>query len=128
MRMWEIKNQAILSGKGTMLFWGVIEYGNSWVPILSTALTQVHSTAIKDDCAFNLLKKSTSSNKTYYTGTLGVSTGTLKVTTASAELVTASFGDATAICPFCLSTQRISNLFIDDLEQIHDDDLEEDGI
>ncbi|GJV49291.1 hypothetical protein Tco_1439503 [Tanacetum coccineum] len=54
----------------------------------------------------------------------GVSTGTIKVNTAGTETSTASFSDATVYA--FLSTQpQGSQLVHEDLEQIHDDDLEE---
>ncbi|GJR08161.1 ribonuclease H-like domain-containing protein [Tanacetum coccineum] len=54
----------------------------------------------------------------------GVSTGNSKVNTASTETSTASFSDATVYA--FLSTQpQGSQLVHEDLEQIHDDDLEE---
>ncbi|GJW48512.1 hypothetical protein Tco_0080158 [Tanacetum coccineum] len=54
----------------------------------------------------------------------GVSTGNTKVNTASTETSTASFSDATVYA--FLSTQpQGSQLVHEDLEQIHDDDLEE---
>ncbi|GJX55651.1 putative ribonuclease H-like domain-containing protein [Tanacetum coccineum] len=53
-----------------------------------------------------------------------VSTGTTKVNTASTETSTASFSDATVYA--FLSTQpQGSQLVHEDLEQLHDDDLEE---
>ncbi|GKA54740.1 retrovirus-related pol polyprotein from transposon TNT 1-94 [Tanacetum coccineum] len=53
-----------------------------------------------------------------------VSTGTTKVNTASTEISTASFSDATVYA--FLSTQpQESQLVHEDLEQLHDDDLEE---
>ncbi|GJT23151.1 ribonuclease H-like domain-containing protein [Tanacetum coccineum] len=53
-----------------------------------------------------------------------VSTGTTKVNTASTEISTASFSDATVYA--FLSTQpQGSQLVHEDLEQLHDDDLEE---
>ncbi|GJR50061.1 hypothetical protein Tco_1400582 [Tanacetum coccineum] len=55
-----------------------------------------------------------------------VSTGTTKVNTASTETSTASFSDATVYA--FLSTQpQGSQLVHEDLEQLHDDDLEENG-
>ncbi|GJV61435.1 putative ribonuclease H-like domain-containing protein [Tanacetum coccineum] len=55
---------------------------------------------------------------------LDVSTGTTKVNTASTETSTASFSDATVYA--FLSTQpQGSQLVHEDLEQLHDDDLEE---
>ncbi|GJX18989.1 ribonuclease H-like domain-containing protein [Tanacetum coccineum] len=53
-----------------------------------------------------------------------VSTGNTKVNTASTEISTASFSDATVYA--FLSTQpQGSQLVHEDLEQLHDDDLEE---
>ncbi|GKF69341.1 ribonuclease H-like domain-containing protein, partial [Tanacetum coccineum] len=53
-----------------------------------------------------------------------VSTGTTKVNTANTEVSTASFSDATVYA--FLSTQpQWSQLFHEDLEQLHDDDLKE---
>ncbi|GJR26682.1 ribonuclease H-like domain-containing protein [Tanacetum coccineum] len=53
-----------------------------------------------------------------------VSTATIKVNTASTEICTASFSDATVYA--FLSTQpKGSQLVHEDLEQLHDDDLEE---
>ncbi|GKA29210.1 putative ribonuclease H-like domain-containing protein [Tanacetum coccineum] len=58
------------------------------------------------------------------TANTGVSTGNSKVNTASAETSTASFSDATAYA-FLSSQPQGSQLVHEDLEQIHDDDLEE---
>ncbi|GJV02620.1 putative ribonuclease H-like domain-containing protein [Tanacetum coccineum] len=53
-----------------------------------------------------------------------VSTGTTKVNTASTEFSTASFSDAT-IYAFLSTQPQGSQLVHEDLEQLHDDDLEE---
>ncbi|GJT86462.1 putative ribonuclease H-like domain-containing protein [Tanacetum coccineum] len=53
-----------------------------------------------------------------------VSTGTTKVNTASTETSTASFSDAT-IYAFLSTQPQGSQLVHEDLEQLHDDDLEE---
>ncbi|GJR38254.1 hypothetical protein Tco_1213938 [Tanacetum coccineum] len=53
-----------------------------------------------------------------------VSTGTTKVNTASTEISTASFSDAT-IYAFLSTQPQGSQLVHEDLEQLHDDDLEE---
>ncbi|GJS02301.1 ribonuclease H-like domain-containing protein [Tanacetum coccineum] len=66
----------------------------------------------------------TSSTNSINTGNTGVSTGNSKVNTASAETSTASFSDATAYA-FLSSQPQGSQLVHEDLEQIHDDDLEE---
>ncbi|GKD88689.1 ribonuclease H-like domain-containing protein, partial [Tanacetum coccineum] len=64
------------------------------------------------------------STNTINTVNTGVSTGTTKVNTASTETSTASFSDATVYA--FLSTQpQGSQLVHEDLEQLHDDDLEE---
>ncbi|GJR05795.1 putative ribonuclease H-like domain-containing protein [Tanacetum coccineum] len=71
-----------------------------------------------------LTTSSPSSTNTINTVNTGVSTGTTKVNTASTETSTASFSDATVYA--FLSTQpQGSQLVHEDLEQIHDDDLEE---
>ncbi|GJW38925.1 ribonuclease H-like domain-containing protein, partial [Tanacetum coccineum] len=65
-----------------------------------------------------------SSTNNINTVNLKVSTGTTKVNTASTEISTASFSDATVYA--FLSTQpQGSQLVHEDLEQLHDDDLEE---
>ncbi|GKB85794.1 putative ribonuclease H-like domain-containing protein [Tanacetum coccineum] len=65
-----------------------------------------------------------SSTNTINTVNPGVSTGTTKVNTASTKISTASFSDATVYA--FLSTQpQGSQLVHEDLEQLHDDDLEE---
>ncbi|GJW75222.1 putative ribonuclease H-like domain-containing protein [Tanacetum coccineum] len=69
-----------------------------------------------------LTTTSTSSTNSINTGNTGVSTGNSKVNTASAETSTASFSDATA---YAFSQPQGSQLVHEDLEQIHDDDLEE---
>ncbi|GJR20405.1 ribonuclease H-like domain-containing protein [Tanacetum coccineum] len=70
------------------------------------------------DSIFNRLQKLVSRL------TISVSTGTIKVNTASTETSTASFSDATVYA--FLSTQpQGSQLVHEDLEQLHDDDLEE---
>ncbi|GJW10898.1 ribonuclease H-like domain-containing protein [Tanacetum coccineum] len=53
-----------------------------------------------------------------------VSTATTKVNTASTEICTASFSDAT-IYAFLSTQPKGSQLVHEDLEQLHDDDLEE---
>ncbi|GJU99836.1 ribonuclease H-like domain-containing protein [Tanacetum coccineum] len=64
------------------------------------------------------------STNTINTVNTGVSTGNTKVSTASTETSTAIFSDATVYA--FLSTQpQGSQLVHEDLEQIHDDDLEE---
>ncbi|GJU19629.1 ribonuclease H-like domain-containing protein [Tanacetum coccineum] len=71
-----------------------------------------------------LTTSSLSSTNTINTVNLGVSTGTTKINTASTEISTASFSDATVYA--FLSTQpQGSQLVHEDLEQLHDDDLEE---
>ncbi|GJR88678.1 hypothetical protein Tco_0212689 [Tanacetum coccineum] len=71
-----------------------------------------------------LTTSSPSSTNTINTVNTGVSTGTTKVNTASTETSTASFSDATVYA--FLSTQpQGSDLVHEDLEQLHDDDLEE---
>ncbi|GJY65354.1 ribonuclease H-like domain-containing protein [Tanacetum coccineum] len=71
-----------------------------------------------------LTTSSSSSTNTINTVNTGVSTGNTKVNTASTETSTASFSDATVYA--FLSTQpQGSQLVHEDLEQIHDDDLEE---
>ncbi|GJT50335.1 putative ribonuclease H-like domain-containing protein [Tanacetum coccineum] len=71
-----------------------------------------------------LTTSSPSSTNTINTVNTGVSTGNIKVNTASTETSTASFSDATVYA--FLSTQpQGSELVHEDLEQLHDDDLEE---
>ncbi|GJS40853.1 hypothetical protein Tco_0565896 [Tanacetum coccineum] len=71
-----------------------------------------------------LTTTSPSSTNSINTANTGVSTGNSKVNTASAETSTASFSDATVYA--FLSTQpQGSQLVHEDLEQLHDDDLEE---
>ncbi|GKC24220.1 hypothetical protein Tco_1026370, partial [Tanacetum coccineum] len=71
-----------------------------------------------------LTTSSPSSTNTINTVNTGVSTGNTKVNTASTETSTASFSDATVYA--FLSTQpQGSELVHEDLEQLHDDDLEE---
>ncbi|GJT37587.1 ribonuclease H-like domain-containing protein [Tanacetum coccineum] len=71
-----------------------------------------------------LTTSSPSSTNSINTVNTGVSTGTTKVNTASTETSTASFSDATVYA--FLSTQpQGSQLVHEDLEQLHDDDLEE---
>ncbi|GJS93692.1 hypothetical protein Tco_0800660 [Tanacetum coccineum] len=78
-----------------------------------------------DDKNFAFLTTSSpSSTNTINTVNTRVSTGNTKVNTASTETSTASFSDATVYA--FLSTQpHGSQLVHEDLEQIHDDDLEE---
>ncbi|GJY44882.1 ribonuclease H-like domain-containing protein [Tanacetum coccineum] len=65
-----------------------------------------------------------SSTNNINTANSEVSTATTKVNTASTEICTASFSDATVYA--FLSTQpKGSQLVHEDLEQLHDDDLEE---
>ncbi|GJR25071.1 putative ribonuclease H-like domain-containing protein [Tanacetum coccineum] len=71
-----------------------------------------------------LTTSSLSSTNTINTVNTGVSTGTTKVNAASIETSTASFSDATVYA--FLSTQpQGSQLVHEDLEKLHDDDLEE---
>ncbi|GJT05751.1 hypothetical protein Tco_0840213 [Tanacetum coccineum] len=71
-----------------------------------------------------LTTSSPSSTNTINTFNTGVGTGTTKVNIASTETSTASFSDATVYA--FLSTQpQGSQLVHEDLEQLHDDDLEE---
>ncbi|GKF33524.1 putative ribonuclease H-like domain-containing protein [Tanacetum coccineum] len=71
-----------------------------------------------------LTTSSPSSTNTINTVNTGVSTGNTKVNTASTKTSTASFSDATFYA--FLSTQpQGSQLVHEDLEQIHDDHLEE---
>ncbi|GKA82201.1 ribonuclease H-like domain-containing protein, partial [Tanacetum coccineum] len=71
-----------------------------------------------------LTNSSPSSTNTINTVNIGVSTGTTNVNTASTETSTATFSDATVYA--FLSTQpQGSQLVHEDLEQLHDDDLEE---
>ncbi|GJR14334.1 ribonuclease H-like domain-containing protein [Tanacetum coccineum] len=71
-----------------------------------------------------LSTSSPSSTNTINTANTGVSTGNSKVNTASTETSTASFSDAT-IYAFLSTQPQGSQLVHEDLEQIHDDDLEE---
>ncbi|GKA03504.1 putative ribonuclease H-like domain-containing protein [Tanacetum coccineum] len=72
----------------------------------------------------NLAFLTTSGASSTNTANPEVSTGTTKVNTASTEVSTASFSDATVYA--FLSTQpQGSQLVHKDLEQLHDDDLEE---
>ncbi|GJY58893.1 putative ribonuclease H-like domain-containing protein [Tanacetum coccineum] len=71
-----------------------------------------------------LTTSSPSSTNTINTVNIGVSTGTTNVNIASTETSTASFSDATVYA--FLSTQpQGSQQVHEDLEQLHDDDLEE---
>ncbi|GJZ25295.1 putative ribonuclease H-like domain-containing protein [Tanacetum coccineum] len=81
--------------------------------------------AINDDKNLAFLTASgASSTNNINTVNPEVSTGTTKVNTASTEISTASFSDATVYA--FLSTQpQGSQLVHEDLEQLHDDDLEE---
>ncbi|GJV95322.1 hypothetical protein Tco_1546899 [Tanacetum coccineum] len=80
--------------------------------------------AVDDKNLAFLTTTSPSSTNPINTVNTGVSTGTTKVNTASTETSTASFSDATVYA--FLSTQpQGSQLVHEDLEQIHDDDLEE---
>ncbi|GJS55665.1 hypothetical protein Tco_0629027 [Tanacetum coccineum] len=81
--------------------------------------------AINDEKNLAFLTTSgASSTKNINTVNPEVSTGTTKVNTASTETSTASFSDATGYA--FLSTQpQGSQLVHEDLEQLHDDDLEE---
>ncbi|GJT68619.1 zinc finger, CCHC-type containing protein [Tanacetum coccineum] len=71
-----------------------------------------------------LTTSSPSSTNTINTVNTGVSTGTTNVNTASTETSTASFSDAT-VYAFLSSQPQGSQLVHEDLEQLHDDDLEE---
>ncbi|GJZ77708.1 ribonuclease H-like domain-containing protein [Tanacetum coccineum] len=81
--------------------------------------------AINDEKNLAFLTTSGASSTTNInTANPEVSTGTTKVNTASTETSTASFSDATVYA--FLSTQpQGSQLVHEDLEQLHDDDLEE---
>ncbi|GJR96543.1 hypothetical protein Tco_0268717, partial [Tanacetum coccineum] len=71
-----------------------------------------------------LTTSSPSSTNTINTVNTRVSTVTTKVTTASTETSTASFSDAT-VYTFLSTQPQGSQLVHEDLEQLHDDDLEE---
>ncbi|GJY41302.1 hypothetical protein Tco_0428572, partial [Tanacetum coccineum] len=72
----------------------------------------------------NLAFLTTSGASSTNTANPKVSTGNIKVNTASTKISTASFSDATVYA--FLSTQpQGSQLVHEDLEQLHDDDLEE---
>ncbi|GJR57686.1 ribonuclease H-like domain-containing protein [Tanacetum coccineum] len=71
-----------------------------------------------------LTTSSLSSTNTINTVNPRVSTGTTKVNIASTEISTASFSDAT-IYAFLSTQPQGSQLVHKDLEQLHDDDLEE---
>ncbi|GJT24067.1 putative ribonuclease H-like domain-containing protein [Tanacetum coccineum] len=71
-----------------------------------------------------LTTSGTSSTNIINTANPEVSTGNTKVNTASTETSTASFSDAT-IYAFLSTQPQGSQLVHEDLEQIHDDDLEE---
>ncbi|GJW03355.1 putative ribonuclease H-like domain-containing protein [Tanacetum coccineum] len=77
------------------------------------------------DSIFNMLQKlCASSTNNINIVNPEVSTGTIKVNTASTEISTASFSDAT-IYAFLSTQPQGSQLVHEDLEQLHDDDLEE---
>ncbi|GJZ91828.1 hypothetical protein Tco_0663893, partial [Tanacetum coccineum] len=71
-----------------------------------------------------LTTSSPSSTNTINTVNTGVSTGTTNVNTASTETSTASFSDAT-IYAFLSTQPQGSQLVHEDLQHLHDDDLEE---
>ncbi|GKC96837.1 ribonuclease H-like domain-containing protein, partial [Tanacetum coccineum] len=71
-----------------------------------------------------LTTSSSSSTNTINTVNTGVSTGTTKVNTASTETSTASFSDA-IVYAFMSTQPQGSQLVHEDLEQLHNDDLEE---
>ncbi|GJV23433.1 retrovirus-related pol polyprotein from transposon TNT 1-94 [Tanacetum coccineum] len=153
MELENTQNNAL--AKLPMLKLGEYENGNSWVPIPVTApetgpstatKMTVPSTAEEKICKNNDVKarslllmalpnehqltfdhlpfEGASSINNINTVNPEVSTGTTKVNTASTEISTASFSDATVYA--FLSTQpQGSQLVHEDLEQLHDDDLEE---
>ncbi|GJR34737.1 putative ribonuclease H-like domain-containing protein [Tanacetum coccineum] len=92
--------------------------------IVSKRFTETVAANNDDKNLAFLTTTSTSSTNSINTGNTGVSTGNSKVNTASAETSTASFSDATAYA-FLSSQPQGSQLVHEDLEQIHDDDLEE---
>ncbi|GJR36109.1 putative ribonuclease H-like domain-containing protein [Tanacetum coccineum] len=73
---------------------------------------------------FVAIESFSSSTNTINIVNTGVSTGNTKVNTASTETSTASFSDAT-IYAFLSTQPQGSQLVHEDLEQLHDDDLEE---
>ncbi|GJR97237.1 putative ribonuclease H-like domain-containing protein [Tanacetum coccineum] len=84
------------------------------VSTISTATTKVNTATTKVNISTNNIN----------TVNPEVSTATTKVNTASTKICTASFSDATVYA--FLSTQpKGSQLVHEDLEQLHDDDLEE---
>ncbi|GJZ26994.1 putative ribonuclease H-like domain-containing protein, partial [Tanacetum coccineum] len=105
--MWEIRIKQYFQIQDYAL-WEVIENRNSWVPIPVTSASETGASSTND---INIVNPE-------------VSTATTKVKTASTEISTASFSDATVYA--FLSTQpQGSQLVHEDLEQLHDDDLEE---
>ncbi|GJY21428.1 putative ribonuclease H-like domain-containing protein [Tanacetum coccineum] len=151
--MWEIRIKQYFQIQDYAL-WEVIEYGNSWVPIPITTPESGPSTVLKmtvpSTTEEKICKKMRLQKLVSRLAILGVDTspedlnvkflrslpsewdthvvfsctGNSKVNTASAETSTASFSDATAYA-FLSSQPQGSQLVHEDLEQIHDDDLEE---
>ncbi|GJX76963.1 hypothetical protein Tco_0323774 [Tanacetum coccineum] len=79
---------------------------------------------IQDYALWEASKACASSTNNINTVNPEVSTATTKVNTASTEICTASFSDAT-IYAFLSTQPKGSQLVHEDLEQLHDDDLEE---
>ncbi|GJV09171.1 ribonuclease H-like domain-containing protein [Tanacetum coccineum] len=143
--MWEIRIETYFKNSGLLLLWEVIENGNSWVPIPVTTPETGTSTATKMNVPSTIEEKKCKKNdyvdaqsmfaaiKARFGGNeatkktqkalLKQHTATTKVKTASTEISTASFSDAT-VYAFLSTQSKVLNVH-EDLEQIHDDDLEE---
>ncbi|GKC07975.1 ribonuclease H-like domain-containing protein [Tanacetum coccineum] len=117
--MWEIRIKQYFSSESKIMHWVVIRKWKPWASKLLVDLAMLWVDTPPED-----LNVYPSSTNTINTANTGVSTGNTKVNTASTETSTASFSDATAYA-FLSSQPQGSQLVHEDLEQIHDDDLEE---
>ncbi|GJY08903.1 ribonuclease H-like domain-containing protein [Tanacetum coccineum] len=114
--MWEIRIKQCFQIQDYAL-WEVIEYGNSWVPIPVTTSSEIGtSTATK------MIMPSTIEEKTYKKNDVKARSRLL-MTLPNEHQLTFDY-DRPQYSNFITLNQRIS-LVHDDLEQLHDDDLEE---
>ncbi|GJV25822.1 putative ribonuclease H-like domain-containing protein [Tanacetum coccineum] len=133
--MWKLRFEQYFQVQDYAL-WDVIENGNSFKPtaqittnadgssttLIPCPVTADEKTQKKNDASEDC-KSSTSSTNEVNTA-YGVSTANTQVSTASTQVSTANLSDDT-VYAFLASQPNGSQLVHEDLEQIHEDDLEE---
>nr|GEU82125.1 retrovirus-related Pol polyprotein from transposon TNT 1-94 [Tanacetum cinerariifolium] len=116
--------------------WDIIESGNSFVPykdaksLFADIETRFGGNKATKKSQKTLLKQITNSTNEVYTAygvsttSIQSSTASIKVSTASSQTSNANLSDAT-VYAFLANQSNRSQLVHEDLEQIHEDDLEE---